>query len=339
MKLATYFGGRLRRPLMGAAAIAVLTFAPFAAAPASAAALNDISWSAGPPMPSPHVEGALAPSEGAIWSISGGTGDCTDGLGSPPNAAVDIYNPKTGTFSVGPSVNHPRDLGPLAANVAGTIYLIGGFTSCPLSDAQATTVRTVEVASSAGGWSDLPLTADLPATFSGADHCGVAVGKDIYYFTSAGIGVFDTSTETWNVLPANPLLTPSLFCQATRVGPNDPAKARVYITGPGNGKADAESMRILVFHPFTGAINLVKATTVPLAEHSSARLKGHVVVVGGDFSPTAVQAIKGKTVTTLSSLPAPRDDGLGIVMHGKYYILGGTSGGVTTPPVLIGEPI
>jgi len=322
------------RVLLGLGALAALLVGPLGASPASAAPLNDVSWSPGAPIPNPHIEGAIATYGSYIWSISGGTVDCTDGGTAPPTAAVDIYNPATNTFTAGPPIHHARDEYPVAGVVGADIFVIGGTSSC-----LGPSVSTVEELTPLAGWVDLPATADLPAAIYGAEHCGVVVSHNIYYFTNTGTGVFDTSTNTWTVLPPNPLLSPSNFCQATRIGPNTIGKAKVIITGPGDGGPDPTSQRVLLFRPKTDKIKQLPITTVPLAEHTSGLLKGWVVVAGGDFNPTAVQAIRGTTLKTFSPLPAPRDDAMGVVLKNRYYILGGTAGGLLTPPVLIGKPI
>ena len=322
------------RALLGLGALTALLIGPLGASPASAGTLNDVSWATGAAIPNPHVEGAIATIGGRIWSISGGTVDCTDGSTAPPSPLVDIYNPTTGTWSAGPALHHARDEYPVAGVVQGAVYVIGGTASC-----LGPSVSTVEEFSPAGGWIDLPSTADLPAAIYGAEHCGVVVSHNIYYFANTGTGVFDTTTHTWSVLAPDPLLTPSNFCQATRVGPNTIGKARVIITGPGDGGPDPTSQRVLVFRPKTGTIKQLAMATVPLAEHTSARLKGWVVVVGGDFNPTSVQAIRGGVLKTFTNLPEPRDDAMGVVVKNRYYILGGTKGGVLTPDVLIGTPI
>jgi len=326
--------GSIPRVLLGLGALAALLVGPLGASPASAAPLNDVSWATGAAIPNPHVEGAIATIGGEIWSISGGTVDCTDGGTAPPSPLVDIYSPKTGTFSAGPPLHHARDEYPVAGVVGGAIYVIGGTSSC-----LGPSVSTVEEFTPAGAWIDLPSTADLPAVIYGAEHCGVVVSHNIYYFTNTGTGVFNTNTHTWTVLPPDPLLTPSNFCQATRIGPNKVSKAKVIITGPGDGGADPTSQRVLVFTPKTGKIKQLPITTVPLAEHTSGLLKGWVVVAGGDFNPTAVQAIRGTTLKTFSPLPQARDDAMGVVLKNRYYILGGTFSGVLTPDVLIGKPI
>jgi Kelch motif len=266
-----------------------------------------------------------------FYVISGGDVSCSDVGGATATTAVDVYDPVTNSFSSGPSVNIGRDEYPLAARVGNYVFLVGGTAPC------GATVRSTERLNlSTGKWTVLPSTSDLPPALDGAEHCGAAIGNKIYYFQAAGIGVFDSTTRTWSVLPPDPLLSPSSFCRATRVGDE------AVITGPGDGSADAFSQRILVFDSVTDTITQLSSTTVPLAEHTSGFLRGQVVVAGGDFSgETSVQGINVplNTVTTFDPLPALSDDAVGDVIGDTYYILGGNNGVTNTPPVLIGTPI
>lgn len=298
------------------------------AGPANGAPLNDLSWSAGTTIPNAHQETASAKVNNKIYVISGAALSCSDSGPSPITTAVDIYDTVSNTFTVGPSVNLGRTEYPLAATIGNSVFLIGGTNPC--LGATVAPVEKLDLATNT--WTILPATANLPAPLDGAEHCGAVHANQIYYIQAAGIGVFDTTTNTWTVLPADPLLSPSSFCQATTVGDT------IVITGPGDGGPGPNSQRILVFDIDTGTISLLSSTTVPLAEHTSARLRGRVVVAGGDFAPTTVQAIFHDSVSTLSPLPDPRDDAVGGVVGDRYFILGGNNGVTNLPPVLIGTP-
>jgi hypothetical protein len=292
--------------------------------------LANVNWSFGPAIPTAHQEAAGVVAKHKFYVISGSDVSCSDAGGATATTAVDIYDPVTNSFSSGPSVNIARDEYPLAARVKNGVFLIGGTAPCGV------TVRPTERLNlSTGKWSVLSSSSDLPPALDGAEHCGVAIGNNIYYFQAAGIGVFDTTTRTWTVLPADPLLNPSSFCQATRVGDT------AVITGAGDGSADAFSQRILVFDSATDTITQLSSTTVSLAEHTSGFLRGQVVVAGGDFSgETSVQGINVplNAVTSFNSLPSASDDAVGGVIGNTYYILGGNNGATNTPQVLIGTP-
>ena len=141
--------------------------------------------------------------------------------------------------------------------------MIGGTSAC-----NSATVTSVEVLDlSTRVWSQLPSSSDLPLSLDGAYHCGIAVGTKIYYFQENGVGVFDTTTLTWSLLTSPVELSSSLFCQATRVGPNDPTSTRtkIIITGPGDGFEHSSSTRVLQFKPATGAVTVLSMATVALA--------------------------------------------------------------------------
>ncbi len=292
-------------------------------------ALSDLTWSLGATIPNPHQEGASAEVNNKIYVISGADQSCSDIGGATPTALVDIYDTVQNTFSPGPSVNIARTEYPLATTIGHSVFLIGGTNPC---GADVLPVEQLDLRT--GTWTVLPAASNLPAPLTGGEHCGAAHGNQIYYFQENGIGVFDTTTDSWTVLPPSPLLSPSLFCQATTVGD------RIVITGPGDGSADAFSQRILLFGIDTQAVSLLSATTVPLAEHTSARLRGRVVVAGGDFALTTAQAffLPHDSVSTLAPLPVPSDDAVGGVIGDRYFILGGNSSGNNLPAVLIGTP-
>jgi Kelch motif protein len=240
---------------------------------------------------------------------------------------VAISPPNTNTWSSGSPVNVARDQDPVAVTLGSKIYLIGGTAGC--GGATVTTVESLDLGTNV--WTALPAASNLPLTLTGNNHCAAAAGTKIYYFQAAGIGVFDTSTNTWSVLPANPLLSPSSYCKAVPYGTN-----KIQISGPGNGSADANSQRVLTFDATSNTISVGARTTVSDAEHGSAVLHNQVVLTGGDFAPTSVQVIDALALFSTSPLPSPRDDHLSGVVNGKIYLFGGESGATTTPAVLIG---
>ena len=312
------------------ALLSSLLFHPSAWAGGPQGPFPDLAWSFGAAVPRAHQEAAGVKAKGKLYVISGTDVSCSDQGGGSVTAGVDIYDPVTNTFSAGSDVNIARTEAPAAIKVSKSVFLIGGITQC-----SGTTVRTVEQLDvKTGVWTALSASSDLPPALDGIFHCAAAVGTNIYYFQAAGIGVFDTMTLSWSVLPANPLLSPSFFCRATRAG-----SSHVVITGPGNGSADANSQRILDFDSSSGTVTLLTSQTVPIAEHVAGKLMGRVVVAGGDFNPTNVQAIRGDTIVTLTPLPDQSDDAVGAVIKGKFYIAGGhNAANNPLPPVLIGQP-
>jgi hypothetical protein len=295
--------------------------------------IRNVEWGAGPAIPSPHIEAASAAILNRVYVISGGVTDCTDVLGGPPSAKVDIYNTFTNAWVAGPSVNIARDMDPLAAYVGGKIYLIGGTARCG-----GDTVRTVEVLNPlTNTWTMLPSTSNLPSALTGNNHCGAAVGSRIYYFQGGGIGVFDTSTLSWKVLPAGSLLTAAAqFCRAAPL-----LNGKIMITGAGTGSPGTFDTRVLIFDPATGIVSKAVGTTMNLAEHAmgSLYLLTQVVVAGGDYSnETGVQLLTPGFVENLGLLPSARHDPVTAVVGTRMYILGGVSGANLNPGVLIGAP-
>ena len=313
---------------------------PAQAAPPADPSFTNLTWTFGAIIPNAHQEGAAAVVGSKIYVISGEDYDCTE---APPfgtvTTAVDIYDTVTNTFAPGPSVNIGRTEAPLAATVGNSVYLIGGDSKC----LGPTVVQVEKLDLNTNTWSVLGPGSNLPAPLDGYLHCGAAQGSKIYYFEQQGIGVFDTTTNTWNVLTASPLLTPSYFCRATTLG------SQIVITGPGAENTYQLSQRILVFDTNTGNMTKLPAITVPLAEHVAALVSGSVVVAGGDYDGNIVQAISNpicrvcigannSLVRTLTPLPVDSDDAVGGAVGNVMYILGGNADGNNHPAVLIGTP-
>ncbi|HMD44715.1 MAG TPA: hypothetical protein VKG43_01050 [Acidimicrobiales bacterium] len=332
---------RIRRTCvtLGAALVTVgtlvLALPAAAAGPVTGGAFTNLTWSQGVPVPNAHLEASVATVKADIYDISGAAGDCSDGAPIGATTAVDVYNTTTNTFTSGAPIPNARDENAAAAVVGSKIYVVGGVTGC----LTGTTVTPVDVLNTkTGTWTTLPAASDLPAGLTGGEHCGAAVGKSVYYFQAGGIGVLNTaaSPPSWTVLPPNPLLSPSSFCSAVRVGKT------IVIASPGDGSGDGFSQRILVFNPSSDTITAQSELTVPYAEESIALIKGNVVLAGGDFGLQTVQIVstKHQTVASASPLPGNRDDtsGGGFVKN-VMYIVGGESGTSTLRPhVLIGTP-
>jgi Kelch motif len=293
---------------------------------------TDISWTQGTTVPNTHEEGAAVALGGVVYDISGATTDCSDGGCNTMQPAVDVYHPKTDTFTSAAPIPNPRAYDPAAVVVNGSIYVIGGLNTVG-------TVSAVDKYTPGKGWKTLPAASDLPSGFAGEESCGAAHGSKIYYFDSTAheVGTLNTLTKppSWTVGSPQPLLSPSSFCSAVTDG------SKIVIVGPGDGSADSFSQRVLTFTPSTGAVTLDQGTTVPTAEQSAVFLHGIVVVAGGDFDYSAVEGVEpgGGSVASYSALPQVRDDAAGgSVVKGKFYIVGGQSVSNLNPHVMIGTP-
>jgi hypothetical protein len=310
--------------------------------------LTNVTWTAGASVPNPHLEGAAVAVGTDVYDISGGTADCTDGGGGAATDLVDVYHTTSNTFASAAKIPDARDEAPVAGVINGKIYVVGGTASC-----LGPTVAPVDVYTPGSNtWTTLSSASNYPSTLTSAETCGAAVGNNLYVFTAGGIGVLNTaaSPPSWTVLSASPLFAPSSFCKADSVGTNNPTSsgAKIVITGPGNGSADANSKRVIDYFPASNTASLETETTDAFAEHSASFLYGVVVAAGGDFSTggtgpsTQVQIVDPThhTATTITSLPDPRDDAEGVAtVGGTMYIVGGESTSTLTPAVLIGTPV
>jgi hypothetical protein len=296
-------------------------------------AFNDVRWSTRAKITSAHIEAAGAVAGSKLYVISGSPGDCTDGEIAPPVTSTAVYNTATNSWSAGPPVGVARTNDPVAALAGGKIYLIGGATTC--GGDTAATVEALDLGTNT--WSPLPSSSDLPVTLDGRYHCGAALGTKIYYFEAAGIGVLDTTTGSWTVLPADPLLTPSLFCEAVVTN-----SGQILITGPGDGSSSPITQRELLFDPATGTITEPGVVGISLAEHAFGFIGVQAIVAGGDFGIPIEQAVQvlgaGGWAADATPLPQTRDDAVSGVIKGKLYIAGGVGGGNHVPPVLVGSP-
>ncbi len=293
---------------------------------------TNISWTTGAAVPNAHEEGAAVADGGLVYDISGSTGDCSDGGCGSMQPAVDVYNPATNAFSSAPAIPHPRTEDPAAVVVSGDIYVLSGAVN-------GVNVSAIDVFTPGTGWSTLPAASNLPSSFGGGYGCAAAMGSDIYYFdpVTHEVGILNTaaSPPSWTESSPYTLLNPTEFCSAVTDGSN------IVVVGPGDGSADANSQRVLIYTPSTGGMVLAQGKTAPTAEQSADLLKGIVVVAGGDFNFNAVEGVApGQgSVASFSNLPDNRDDAAGgSVVNDKFYIVGGKSTTTTTPDVLIGTP-
>ena len=152
------------------------------------------SWSQRAPLIEANSELAFAEANGKLYLLGG----------YPANRVtartVQIYDVASGTWTLGPQIPQPNNHG-MAAGVNGKVYLIGGQ-----RDADAPTyVDTVyELNPASGTWTE---KARMPT----ARSSGVAVVHDGKIYVAGGrpprgsdFAVYDTRTDSWQVLPALP---------------------------------------------------------------------------------------------------------------------------------------
>ncbi|MCA1811316.1 MAG: hypothetical protein LC623_04810, partial [Halobacteriales archaeon] len=159
-------------------------------------------WTAGAPMPNPRAGAGAAEVNGLIYIIGGR--DCgTPYCGTPANAWNDlqIYNPVTNTWAIGPPMPTARMDVYSVTHLGDLIYVAGGYDGV----AELATVEIFDTATSV--W--LPGVA-MPTARSNA-VAGVCEGH-IYVIggtISGGINVatveeYDPATATWTAAPSLP---------------------------------------------------------------------------------------------------------------------------------------
>jgi Kelch motif/RTX calcium-binding nonapeptide repeat (4 copies) len=243
-------------------------------------------------------------------------------------ATVEIYDPSTDRWVVGPSlpiaVHHA-----MAAAVDGVVHVFGGYTSSGDPSDQAFALR-------GDSWEALPVMPEGRAAGGAA-----AAGGHVYI--AGGVGpsglaastlIFDPATAGWTTGPA--LLRPREHLGVAAVG------SRVYVVGgrtASGNLADAE-----VFEPATGEWRRLPDMPTPRGGLSAAgTANGFVVAPGGEdlgpggttFPEVEALDVERERWVSLPSMPSPRH-GLGVVAIGDtvYTIAGGPTPGLSSSATL-----
>lgn len=290
-------------------------------------------WANAPALPlGPTQETAVVATGGKIY-VFGGFTQATDII-----AAVQIFDPATCTWSMGPALPKPVHHAN-AAVVDGTIYVLGSletinFTALP--DVWAWNPAT-ETA-----WST---KAPMPAgTQRGSAVAGVIDGK-IYLaggFRGGAVGdvsMFDPAMNMWTTgLPAMPM--------SRDHGCGGAVGGKLYVLGGRQSNITSQSP---IAYEFTPGVGWAERAPMPTARGGTACgvVGNRIAVVGGEgnsavasgvFPQAEVYDTSANTWATLAPMPSPRHGMGAAVVDGRMYIPGGADrqgfGAVATHDIL-----
>jgi N-acetylneuraminic acid mutarotase len=279
----------------------------------SAASGASLVWKALAPAPSARTEVAATAAGNQIYVAGGYRAD------GGTVSTVEIFDIGTGGWSKGPDLPVPVNHA-MAATVAGTVYVLGGYDSKGQSFAGAFRL-------SGNSWQSIP---DLPEPRA----AGAAAVVDGRIYLAGGIGqsgqlagtmlVYDTATGQWSTAPGMP--TPREHLGAAAFG------GEVYTVGGRTGAGNLSAFE--AFNPGTQKWSSKPALPTPRGGMSAAATcSGGIVAVGGEAQATFKEVelfdIKSRTWQALPPLPTPRH-GLGVVTVGTvlYTLSGGPQPGL-----------
>ncbi|HEX8622308.1 MAG TPA: kelch repeat-containing protein [Allosphingosinicella sp.] len=278
-------------------------------------------WTVATAMPLARAENAVAELNGRIWVLGGWPpGRMTSNL-------VQIYDPATGRWSLGPSL--PRPLHHThAVAVGGKLYVIGGEVDGALSGRPGTDVADTWVHDPAvGGW---VARAPMPTARSAGGEA-VLDGK-IYVAGGRAPGgsafeMYDPATDTWEKLPDLPTQRNHLAMAALN-GKIIVAGGR---TGPGFTARRLDVVEI--YDPKTRRWTRGAPLPAPRAGIMGAAVGGCMFVFGGEGEQGHVLGLTPNTYgydpranrwTMLPNLPIPVHGLKGsAVVGGRIFLPGG----------------
>ncbi|WP_373488782.1 kelch repeat-containing protein [Blastomonas sp.] len=276
-----------------------------------------MSWS----MPLARSEHAVAEFDGKVWVLGGYP------PGRLPSNLVQIFDPKTSRWTLGPALPQPIHHTPVAA-VNGKIYLLGGEIEGASTGRPETFVANVWMHDPAvGGW---VARSPMP-TARGGGGKAVIDGK-IYVAGGRPPGgsafeVYDPTTDTWEKLPDMPTQRNHLAMVALN-GKIIVAGGR---TGPGAAAERVDAVEI--YDPATRRWTQGAPLPKPVGGITGAAHAGCMFVFGGEGEMTHVLGLTPTTYgydpradrwTRLPDLPIAIHGLKGsAVIDGRIYLPGG----------------
>ena len=224
------------------------------------------TWAVEPPMLEPgKAYSGIAALGGELWLIGG---NFRDGDSTIPTGTVEIYNPRTRRYRLGPAIDEPR--GQIVALTVGErLYAIGGSTRHGALD------RMISIAAGETGWRREP-----PAPGPLLQASGCVVGEKMYIAAGSrskcpGLFVYDTRQRTWTQVK-----------HPTSAAPSAPLCAalgnEVWVMG-GRGPPNTGLVATHVYLSRTGQWKRGPDLPLQLSWGAAAEVNGRLLIAGGAF--------------------------------------------------------
>jgi non-specific serine/threonine protein kinase len=313
---------RLMACLLGAACVAACGHGSQSATPPPG------QWTDGPALPNAIFEGYAAYAGGKIWYLGGITSVIGDPQGAQPSVLVDVLDPATGAWSLGPDL--PADAPKHHLSVAvvdDVIYVLGGFDGI-LGATQPFRPIGVAYALRGGAWVKL---APPPLARGGAT--AQAIDGKIYVTGGAPteeqpsydeLDVYDIAGDSWVLGPPLPTAREHLASCAVN--------GTMIVVGGWSGVARTAQTAAEQFDPATQTWTSLPPMPTARGGLGAAALGTECHVVGGEdwalplpgtFGAHEVYDASTGAWTTRADMPTARH-GLGLTwVDDRLYAVGG----------------
>jgi N-acetylneuraminic acid mutarotase len=321
----------IARPL--SSRLSLLTSLLLALAAPAATAQTD--WSRAADLPVAVQEIYPAVHQGRIY-VAGGVSSELPAAQGHVSAAVQVFDPVSGRWSLGPVLPQPRHHAQLLS-VGAALYLFGGFERCAGGDwCAADSVLRLEP--QAGRWETVgrlprPLTESsafavgpLVHLVGGRSPAGAANAQWGDHEDRADHLVFDTRSGATRRLPDLPQAKSSTAAARLPDG-------RIYLAG-GRAARGANTDTLHAFDPGSGAWQALPAMPRPQAAHASVALGKRLCSFGGEYADAGGGGVldlvqcydsAGGAWQQPTRMPQARH-GLGAVVLGPWvYVIGGAA--------------
>jgi N-acetylneuraminic acid mutarotase len=276
-------------------------------------------WASAEPLPEAILDAGSAALDGKLWVVAGKT---SEGHVS----SVYAYDPRAGTWSVGPALPGPAVENPAVVAHAGRLWVFGGSTG-PFSGAVD---RAAVLDPGTGTWTAL---APLSVARGGATarvlagRIYVIGGMDASGRSVDVVEVYDPASDAWS--PAAPLL----------VRRDNPGSAvldgKLYVFGGRTRNADGSAINatlasVEMYDPATDAWRPRASMPTGRRTMSVGTLGGRVQLMGGENAPDGGAFSANEEYDPVSdswrvlrTMPAPRHGAAAGTIGGVVYVTGG----------------
>lgn len=230
--------------------------------------IKDGTWRVEPPMLEPgKAYSGIAALEGELWLLGGNFRDESAKGGTGKTATVEIYDPQSRRFRLGPPLPRAADQ-VVALTVDGRLYAIGG------ADAEGPAPDVLSIAAGEKVWSPC---APVPGPLQQASGC--VLDSKIYIAAGPGakcpgLFVYDPGQDRWDQIetPA-PQAPQAPMCTAFG--------GEVWVMG-GRG-AGGRQTATYIYSPVSGAWRQGPDIPLPVSWAAAADAEGRLLIAGGAY--------------------------------------------------------